>query len=114
MTKVHIWTRKNVAASYANAFYIINSIHDVTYRYGPGFTEEAFNLQQSNNNKGGTDNDRVTISIQDVARVDNADFSTPPESIVGSQRIVFCTSAANQDIVECTSGIAPTLNVMVL
>ncbi|KAF7333237.1 Extracellular metalloproteinase [Mycena sanguinolenta] len=46
-----------------------------------GFTEAAFNLQNNNFGNGGLGNDRVTISVQNSAGVDNADFSTPPEFI---------------------------------
>lgn len=35
----------NVDAARTNAFYIVNTIHDITYRYG--FTESAFNFQVS-------------------------------------------------------------------
>ena len=44
-----------------------------------GFTESAFNFQTNNNGKGGVGNDRVTISVQNSAGTDNADFSTPAE-----------------------------------
>ena len=36
-------TEENRAAAIANAFYMLNVLHDVTYRYG--FTEEKFNFQ---------------------------------------------------------------------
>ncbi|KAH9030754.1 Fungalysin metallopeptidase-domain-containing protein [Lactarius pseudohatsudake] len=69
----------NVAAAVVNAFYIVNTVHDVTYRYG--FTESTFNFQTNNFGKGGVGNDRVTVSVQDPAGTDNADFSTPPEYV---------------------------------
>jgi extracellular elastinolytic metalloproteinase len=43
----------------------MNTVHDVAYRYG--FTEAAFNFQQSNNGKGGAAGDRVLMSVQDAA-----------------------------------------------
>ncbi|KAI9434877.1 Fungalysin metallopeptidase-domain-containing protein [Lactarius indigo] len=49
----------NVAAAVVNAFYIVNTVHDVTYRYG--FTESTFNFQTNNFGKGGAGNDRVTL-----------------------------------------------------
>ncbi|KAG5641142.1 hypothetical protein DXG03_005893 [Asterophora parasitica] len=70
-------TTGNVNAARVNAFYIANTIHDFTYRYG--FTEAAYNFQTNNFGKGGAQNDRVTISVQDSAGTNNADFSTPPE-----------------------------------
>ncbi|KAJ7448108.1 Fungalysin metallopeptidase-domain-containing protein [Mycena latifolia] len=78
-------TQGNVDAARVNAFYIVNTIHDLSYRYG--FTEAAFNLQNNNFGKGGVGNDRVTISVQSTAGVDNADFSTPPDGQSGAMRM---------------------------
>ncbi|GLB39392.1 putative fungalysin metallopeptidase (M36) [Lyophyllum shimeji] len=75
----------NVDAARVNAFYLVNSIHDLTYKYG--FTEAAFNFQQNNFGKGGAQNDRVTISVQSSAGIDNADFSTPPDGQSGAMRM---------------------------
>jgi extracellular elastinolytic metalloproteinase len=72
-------TPVNLDAARVNAFYIVNSIHDISYRYG--FTEKAFNFQNDNFGKGGAGNDRVTISVQDSAGTDNANFATPPEYV---------------------------------
>jgi extracellular elastinolytic metalloproteinase len=62
------------------AFYVVNSIHDISYLYG--FTEAAFNFQNDNFGLGGKGNDRVTISVQSSAGTDNADFSTPAECVI--------------------------------
>jgi len=70
-------TTANVDAARVNAFYIVNTIHDFTYKYG--FTEAAFNFQQTNFGKGGAEGDRVTVSVQDSGGTDNADFTTPAE-----------------------------------
>ncbi|KAJ7477392.1 Fungalysin metallopeptidase-domain-containing protein [Mycena latifolia] len=78
-------TTANVNAARVNAFYIVNSIHDLSYRYG--FTEAAFNFQTNNFGKGGAGNDRVTISVQNSAGIDNADFSTPPDGQSGAMRM---------------------------
>ncbi len=78
-------TTANVNAGRVNAFYLVNSIHDIHYRYG--FTEAAFNFQNNNFNKGGKGNDRVTVSVQDSAGIDNADFSTPPDGQSGAMRM---------------------------
>ncbi|KAJ7925318.1 Fungalysin metallopeptidase-domain-containing protein [Mycena leptocephala] len=75
----------NVDAARVNAFYIVNTIHDLSYRYG--FTEAAFNFQNNNFGKGGLGNDRVTISVQSTAGVNNADFSTPPDGQSGAMRM---------------------------
>ncbi|CAL1708409.1 unnamed protein product [Somion occarium] len=78
-------TTANLNTARVNAFYIVNTIHDIAYRYG--FTESAFNFQNSNFNKGGKANDRVTVSVQDSAGTDNADFSTPPDGQSGHMRM---------------------------
>ncbi|KAH9477345.1 Extracellular metalloproteinase MEP [Psilocybe cubensis] len=78
-------TQANLDAARTNAFYVVNTVHDVTYRYG--FTEAAFNFQTNNNGKGGKGNDRVTISVQDSAGTDNADFSTPADGTSGAMRM---------------------------
>ncbi|KAF8056573.1 Fungalysin metallopeptidase-domain-containing protein [Lyophyllum atratum] len=78
-------TAPNVDAARTNAFYIVNTLHDVTYRYG--FTEAAFNFQSDNFGKGGLGNDPVLISVQSTAGLDNADFATPPDGQSGMMRM---------------------------
>ncbi|KAI1785077.1 Fungalysin metallopeptidase-domain-containing protein [Ganoderma leucocontextum] len=75
----------NVNAARVNAFYVVNSVHDIQYKYG--FTEAAFNFQTDNFGNGGKGNDRVTVSVQDTAGTDNADFSTPPDGQSGHMRM---------------------------
>lgn len=72
-------TTTNIAAAKVNAFYIINSVHDLAYRYG--FTETAYNFQNDNFSKGGQANDRVKISVQDSSGTNNANFATPAEYV---------------------------------
>lgn len=69
----------NLNAARTNAFYVINKVHDFTYRYG--FTEAAFNFQTTNFGKGGLGNDRVIMSVQDSSGTNNANFATPPEYV---------------------------------
>ena len=67
----------NLDASRVNAFYLINTLHDIWYKYG--FTEEAFNFQNDNFGKGGVGGDRVMIRVQDGSGSNNANFITLPE-----------------------------------
>jgi len=67
----------NRNAAVVNGFYIANTVHDFTYRYG--FTEAAFNFQTNNFNKGGSGNDRVMVWAQNSEEWNNARFITPPE-----------------------------------
>ncbi|KAH9477322.1 Extracellular metalloproteinase mep [Psilocybe cubensis] len=105
-------TPNNLDAARVNAFYIVNTMHDLTYRYG--FTEAAFNFQNNNFGKGGLGNDQVTISVQDAAGTNNADFSTPPDGQSGRMRMFLWTltnpmrdGALENDIVthENTHGV---------
>ncbi|KAJ8517459.1 hypothetical protein ONZ45_g5342 [Pleurotus djamor] len=80
-------TQANLDAARTNAFFVVNSVHDLSYRYG--FTEAAFNFQNNNFNKGGRGNDRVTISVQSTAGTNNADFSTPPDGQSGAMRLIM-------------------------
>lgn len=52
----------NSDAARTNVFYIINTVHDVWYEYG--FTEAAFNFQQTSVQTGGVGGDRVLASVQ--------------------------------------------------
>lgn len=67
----------NLKAAVVNAFYVVNKVHDLTYRYG--FTEKTYNFQQNNYGKGGSGNDRVLVSVQDSSGTNNANFATPAE-----------------------------------
>lgn len=102
----------NVNAARTNTFFVVNTVHDFTYRYG--FTEAGFNFQQNNFGKGGAGNDRVTVSVQDSAGTNNADFATPPDGQSGRMRMFLWTftnpqrdGALENDIVvhENTHGV---------
>ncbi|KAH9249221.1 hypothetical protein BASA81_013070 [Batrachochytrium salamandrivorans] len=71
----------NVAATAVNLFYVTNVVHDIAYQYG--FTEIAGNFQKSNFDKGGEDNDAVTIKVFDTSDYDNAEFIAPPDGQPG-------------------------------
>jgi extracellular elastinolytic metalloproteinase len=75
----------NLDAARTNAFYTVNTVHDIAYKYG--FTEAAFNFQDDNFNKGGKGGDRVQVSVQDSSGTDNADFATPPDGQSGRMRM---------------------------
>ena len=67
----------NPAVAAVSTFYVINSVHDITYRYG--FTEKAFNFQANNFGKGGDENDPVLLTVQAPEDFENAWFATPKE-----------------------------------
>ncbi|KAG8773458.1 hypothetical protein FRC12_002522 [Ceratobasidium sp. 428] len=109
-------TSPNVDAARVNSFYVANMIHDVTYRYG--FDEKSYNFQDNNNGKGGAQNDRVQISVQDSSGTNNANFATPPDGQHGQMRMFTWTyttpnrdGALENDIVahEYTHGISNRL-----
>ncbi|KAG9075709.1 hypothetical protein FS749_012600, partial [Ceratobasidium sp. UAMH 11750] len=106
----------NVDAARVNTFYVVNAMHDLSYRYG--FTEAAYNFQYSNNGKGGKANDRVQVSVQDRSGTNNANFATPPDGQPGQMRMFTWTfttpnrdGALENDIVvhEMTHGISNRL-----
>ncbi|CEL56750.1 hypothetical protein RSOLAG1IB_08052 [Rhizoctonia solani AG-1 IB] len=76
---------KNAAA--VNAFYVVNMMHDLLYRYG--FTESAYNFQYHNNGKGGAQNDNVYVSVQVSEKTvfNDASFFTPGDGVNGELRL---------------------------
>ncbi|KAJ7631813.1 Fungalysin metallopeptidase-domain-containing protein [Mycena rosella] len=74
----------NLDASRTAAFYLVNTVHDIAYRYG--FTEDAFNFQFDNLGHGGLGGDPVTASVQDASGVNNANFAP------GKMRMFLFTS----------------------
>ncbi|KAI9434966.1 Fungalysin metallopeptidase-domain-containing protein [Lactarius indigo] len=67
----------NVQAAITNAFYVVNTFHDFTYKYG--FTETTFNFQTNNFDKGGDGFDRILVSVQDDSGTNDAVIFTPPD-----------------------------------
>ncbi|ESK83701.1 putative extracellular elastinolytic metalloproteinase precursor [Moniliophthora roreri MCA 2997] len=67
----------NVDASRTQAFYLGNKVHDVLYKYG--FTEAAYNFQNTNFGKGGRGHDRLLMFVQYSSGVNNANIAVPPE-----------------------------------
>ncbi|KAG9097470.1 hypothetical protein FRC07_010788, partial [Ceratobasidium sp. 392] len=109
-------TSPNVDAACVNAFYVANSVHDVTYRYG--FDEASYNFQRDNGSKGGKGGNRVLISVQDSSGTNNANFATPPDGQIGLMSLFTWTytspnrdGALENDIVshEYTHGISNRL-----
>ena len=83
-------------AAIVNAFHLVNTIHDISYMYVNIFSSFIFsimltfsfrcgftNFQSNNFGKGGKENDRITISVQDKGGMDNADFASPPDGHTG-------------------------------
>jgi len=64
--------------SVTQAFYVVNSLHDLFYRYG--FDEPSGNFQDYNFGKGGVERDPVLVNIQDGSD-NNAFFATPPDGV---------------------------------
>ncbi|KAF8733469.1 hypothetical protein RHS02_07334, partial [Rhizoctonia solani] len=77
----------NKDAATVNAFYVVNMMHDLLYRYG--FTESAYNFQYHNNGKGGAQNDNVYVSVQVSEKTvfNDASFFTPGDGVNGELRL---------------------------
>ncbi|KAH9029325.1 Fungalysin metallopeptidase-domain-containing protein [Lactarius deliciosus] len=101
----------NVQAATTNAFYVVNTFHDFTYKYG--FTETTFNFQTNNFNQGGEGFDRILVSVQDDYGINDAVFYTPPDGQSGKMQLYLyinfsprLDSALQNDLVihECQHG----------
>ncbi|KAJ7214927.1 Fungalysin metallopeptidase-domain-containing protein [Mycena pura] len=75
----------NLNAARVNAFYVANTFHDFTYRYG--FTEDAFNFQEYNFNRGGKEGDRVLVHVQFANRKNTSSFWSPADGQNGDCRL---------------------------
>ncbi|KAJ7834402.1 Fungalysin metallopeptidase-domain-containing protein [Mycena leptocephala] len=72
----------NLKAACVNAFYVANTFHDFTYRYG--FTEDAFNFQEYNFDRGGKEGDGVRIRVAAHPDVTNTSwFVCSPDGTPG-------------------------------
>ncbi len=65
----------NIDAARVNTFYIVNTVHDISYLYC--FNEAAFNFQNNNFGKGGAGNDPVQVSVQDASGKNNGESPGP-------------------------------------
>lgn len=79
--------QQNIPATIDNAFYVMNTMHDFSYRYG--FQEDAANFQLDNFGKGGEGSDPVQVSIRDGEDVNNAVFFTPPDTVSPIAKFFF-------------------------
>lgn len=76
-------------ASVTQLFYTVNWYHDEMYRLG--FTEQAFNFQNSNFGRGGTENDRISAEAQDCTGTGGANFSTAGDGNRGRLQMFIWT-----------------------
>ena len=72
---------QNINAAIANAFYVVNMMHDITYQHG--FNEAAGNFQNDNYGKGGSSNDAVSVIIHDYRAQNNAWFGVGNDGFPG-------------------------------
>ncbi|KAH6589503.1 hypothetical protein BASA50_009996 [Batrachochytrium salamandrivorans] len=87
---------KNLVAGAINAFYVANTVHDITYQYG--FTEKAGNFQWDNFNKGGKEGDPIIINVQSSKDTNNAYFLTPLDGQSGVLNLhIFTATKPNRD-----------------
>ncbi|UOQ53512.1 M36 family metallopeptidase [Hymenobacter cellulosivorans] len=96
----------NVKASITNLFYWNNQMHDIMFR--KGFTEAAANFQQKNYTGLGLGNDQVKAEGQDGARLNNANFDTPPDGTRGKMQMYNWSPAPGALIVASPASVAGT------
>lgn len=81
-----------VDAAGTNAFYWVNLAHDVLYTYG--FDEPAGNLQLNNYGRGGAENDRVNVEIQDSVIFCDANFSLTVDGVAPRMQLTICNQTS--------------------
>lgn len=86
-------TTNNLKVGTVNAFYVANAYHDLLYKYG--FTEAAYNFQNTNFNKGGKGNDAVKMYVQ-ASGTNNANFATPADGQAGQCNMYLWTLTSPQ------------------
>jgi hypothetical protein len=80
----------NVEAVTTNVFYIVNTMHDLTFRYG--FDEAAGNFQFLNYSGQGVGGDSLNVNAADIVNLDNAFMLTLPDGQVSDLNMGIFTS----------------------
>ena len=78
-----------------NLFYWNNILHDVMYQYG--FDEVGGNFQNSNQGRGGQENDYVLADAQDGSGTNNANFATPADGSSGRMQMYLWSGNPQKD-----------------
>jgi extracellular elastinolytic metalloproteinase len=103
--------RNDLDASIANLFAMHNRMHD--WAYYLGFTEQTFNLQQSNFGLGGAENDPEQGNAQaggisggppDFEARDNANQITPPDGVAPITNMYLWQPIAGAFYAPCVDG----------
>jgi len=81
-----------IDAATTNAFYMVNIVHDIYYKYG--FDEASGNFQEDNFGNGGAGGDAVNADVQDGSGVNNANFSTPTDGSNGRMQMYLWDQGA--------------------
>ncbi|KAI8048009.1 Fungalysin metallopeptidase-domain-containing protein [Syncephalis plumigaleata] len=86
--------KDNERAAVSNAFYLVNTMHDINANYG--FTSDAGNFESGTGTypDGTPKNDRIMVTLQDPRSPDNAMFGTAPYG-QPSQLLVGLTPGPN-------------------
>ncbi|KAI3616646.1 putative extracellular elastinolytic metalloproteinase precursor [Moniliophthora roreri] len=86
----------NIDASRTQAFYLGNKVHDIMYKYG--FTEVAYNFQNTNFGRGGREHDRLLMFVQYSSGVNNANIAVPPDGQSPEcHMFIFTITTPNRD-----------------
>jgi len=81
-----------IDAATTNAFYMVNIVHDIYYKYG--FDEASGNFQENNFGNGGFGGDAVNADVQDGSGTNNANFSTPTDGGNGRMQMFLWNQGA--------------------
>lgn len=80
----------NALAATTNAFYLVNSAHDIAFRYG--FDEAAGNFQFLNYSGRGRGGDPLNVNAADINNLDNAFMLTLPDGQVSDMNLGIFTA----------------------
>lgn len=81
-------------ADVTQLFYMVNMMHDITFRYG--FNEDGGNFQRNNYTGVDGSNDHVLAEAQDGSGTNNANFATPPDGANGRMQMFLWGGVAGR------------------
>lgn len=84
----------NRSAAITNLFYMVNKMHDFSYKFG--FDESAGNFQMNNYGRGGEQGDAVQAEALDASGENNANFATPEDGFSGRMQMFKWTRQGGQ------------------
>ncbi len=89
-------------AAIVQAFYTANFMHD--WLYDHGFDEAGGNGQKNNYGRGGLDEDRMRVEVNDFGKTDNANMTTPLDGASATMQLYPWTHKGLNKLVVVVNG----------